>query len=132
MSEVEITTRSKVKDKQTIALVGKPSFQITGTKLPSKKQVMQLFFYNIRFMNLTARESANATIKVVKVFWDQARIPVRYDAQCVVQILKLHEQWKALKKTAEGRQATSQKAAVDDFVISLDNLFDIDSADVLD
>lgn len=126
-----ITTRRAHQSKQIIDLVGRISHQITGAKLPSNRQVLQVFFYNMRIVNLNARESANLTFKAVLVFWEQARIPMRYESRCVDRIIALYGTWQKLQKNRRSRTA-SQTRSEGAFEDSLDDLFDISSADALE
>lgn len=47
-SELQVRTRSSEESLRNINLVGKTNHQINGAKLPSKRQVLQVFFYNDR------------------------------------------------------------------------------------
>ncbi|KAL4714691.1 hypothetical protein ACJJTC_012608 [Scirpophaga incertulas] len=53
---MDIELRSSKKD---IFLVGNIKHMITGAKLPSNRQVLAVFFYNIREVGLKVNESAN-------------------------------------------------------------------------
>lgn len=52
-----------------IFLVGNIESRIHGAKLPSKRQVFQVLFFNIRRVNLSVREAANLTIRECIIFW---------------------------------------------------------------
>ena len=58
-----------------INLVGSISNQIVGAKLPSNRQVIGFFFYNVRIVKLTTKESALLVIQEVSIFGQKARIP---------------------------------------------------------
>lgn len=68
MAEASISSTSSVKtrkadeQKRNIAMIGHVSNQVAGAKLPSNRQVLKVFFYNMRFVNLSAKESAALTI----------------------------------------------------------------------
>lgn len=125
-----ISTRHATQAIRNIELVGDVSHQIIGAKLPSKRQVLKVMFFNMRFVHLKARESARLTISAAQVFWYQARIPCQSDFRCVDKLIKLYEKWKNIRKT--NRKSQIQKEAVNVFVESLDDLFDIAAEDALE
>jgi len=51
-----------------IYLVGNMSEQILGPKLPSNRQVLSTFFYNLRTVKLPLRESARLTVREAEIF----------------------------------------------------------------
>lgn len=126
-----VTTRKSIENLQKIDLIGNVSHQITGAKLPSNRQVLQVLFYNMRFVNLSAKQSAKLAIDAVQIFWHQARIPIREGHKCIEKLLKLYEKWKNFQKTISGKRSNAQKQAVETFVEHLDELFDIAAADAL-
>lgn len=71
-----VTTRRADEKLRNILLIGQCSHQILGAKLPSNRQILQLFFYNVRFVKLNARESAKLAIDAALIFWQQARVKV--------------------------------------------------------
>lgn len=89
-------------------------------------------FYNMRFVRLRARESAKLAINAAHIFWQQARIPIRAEARCVDKLVKMYEKWKQLQKTVAAKRSEAQKKVIEQFIESLDDLFDIASADVLE
>lgn len=125
------TTRRTVKSLHNIDLIGKTCHQITGSKLPSNRQVLQTFFFNMRFVKLSAKESAKLVFSEIQIFWQKARIPTRYDTRCVEKLLKLYETWKNIGKTPDTKRSTAQKEKENLFVSTLDDLFDIAHADAL-
>lgn len=96
------------------------------------RQVLQVLFYNMRFVNLIAKLSAKLTIDGVQIFWHQARIPIREEHKCVDKLLKLYEKWKTIQKTVADKRSNIQKQAADTFLENLDELFDIATVDALD
>lgn len=114
-----------------IKYVGPVSFAITGSKLPSKRQVLQVMFYHMRFFNLNSKSSARATIHEVLVFWEKAGIPTPKESRCIEKLEKVYESWKALKKTVQ-RECEKHKKDVDQFIAELDDLFDIAHANAME
>lgn len=127
-----VTTRQSVEDKSNIHLVGRTSHQITGAKLPSIRQVLQVFFYNLRFVGLDKNESAYLTVDAVLVFWKQARIPTRGRDKCKNEVVNLYEQLRNIGRTPSEKRSTDQKRKVEEFVDKLDDLFDIASAKAME
>ena len=81
-----------------VTLVGSIPNQMVGAKLPSNRQVLSVFFYNVRVVNLTTKESAALVIQEISIFWQNARIPTRRTDHCVDKVLKLYDEWKGLQK----------------------------------
>lgn len=127
-----VTTRKTIENLKKIDLVGNVSHQIIGAKLPSNRQVLQVLFYNMRFVNLLAKISAKLAIDAVQIFWHQARIPIREGHKCVDKLLKLYEKWKNIQKTFPEKRSNAQKQAAETFLEHLDDLFDIATVDALD
>lgn len=126
-----IKTRKSDEHKRHITHIGDVSHQIVGAKLPSNEQVLKVFFYNMRYVNLAAKESAKLAIDAAMVFWRQARIPTRDDHKCTEKLLKLYEIWKNLNKKPVNEMKTEMKQKYDVFIDQLDDLFDIVRADAL-
>lgn len=110
-----ITTRRTEASLRKLDLIGVVSNQITGAKLPSNRQVLQAFFYNMRFVSMNANESARLALDAVIIFWQQARIPTS------------RMFWKAIQKVFPEKRLEFQKDTASTFVDSLDDLFDIAS-----
>lgn len=127
-----VTTRQADEAKRTIKIIGDVSHQIVGAKLPSNKQVLQMFFYHTRFVNLNVKESANLVIDAVLIFWQQARIPTRQKPKCSVKLLELYKDWENLQKTSVDKMTGKTKIKYDQFVDNLDNLFDIAHGNALE
>ncbi len=107
-----------------VCLVGYISNQIVGAKLPSNRQVLRVFFYNVRVVKLTTKESEILVIQEVSIFWQKARIPTKRSDHCVEKLLKVYDEWKGLQKNLT-RGAGKDKEKRDIFVDNMDDLFDI-------
>src|SRR5215469_3983841 len=118
-------------DKQDNFLIGSPSYQINGGKLPSNRQVLSVLFYNIREGKLKVSESANLVIRECIIYWEKARIPTRAFPNCVKKLVDLYDVWRELPKNFKKTQVTFRNREKN-FEIDLDNLFDIAHADVLE
>lgn len=126
-----MNTRKADENLRVIKLVGNVSHQIVGAKLPSNKQLLEVFFYNMRFVKLNARKSAELTIDAAFIFWQQARIPTRKRDKCADQLIKLYDEWKILQKNPIEKMSAERKEKLDTFMNKLNNLFDIAHADAM-
>ncbi|CAH0552503.1 unnamed protein product [Brassicogethes aeneus] len=119
-------TRSNTK----IYLIGSKKSEILGSKLPCNRQVLSTFFYYHRTLRKTIRDSSRAVIKEVKTFWSKARIPIREEQHAIAKLEKLHGSWNLLKKSSKRKSAT-QRLKEQNFIDTLEDLFDIAHADAL-
>lgn len=122
---------SITRTKHKVYLIGIPYSQILGAKLPSKKQVLSVLFFNHRTLGMTLRDSAALVFDEVSVFWGKARIPIQTKSHSMDKIVSLHTKWRGLLKSST-RQSEKQKQKEVDFLDSLENLFDIATADALE
>lgn len=116
--------------RQQIYLIGAMKNEITGSKLPSKKDCLTVLFFNMRFVKLNAHDSSRLVIDECLVFWRKARIPTHDYADCVKKLKKLYDDWKKLDKN-KYRKTDTQRNHEHDFEEQLDNLFDIAHANAL-
>lgn len=130
-ADATVQTRRQTENLFNIDLVGRISHQITGAKLPSNRQLLQVLFYNIRFVDRQLRESAKLAINAAMIFWQQARIPTRDLFRCIEKLEKLYYSWRSILKTIPSKRSNAQKITEAAFVDALDDLFDIAHADAL-
>ena len=76
--------------KKTIYFVGAANHQLTGGKLPSNRQILEVLFFNIREVKCTVSESANLVIRECIIFWEKARIPTKSSPNCIKKLVDLH------------------------------------------
>ena len=103
---------------------------ITGSKLPSTRQVLGRFFYLHTVEKKTVKESAAKTTTELVQFWQKARIPTRQEYHIINKIKQQHQIWQGLKKAAS-RGTEKQQNNEDNFTSVLDDLFDVAHADAL-
>lgn len=115
---------SNTRAKNTVHFIGVPYDQILGNKLPSRKQVLSVFFFNHRVRNLTISASANMVVEELLVFWKKARVPTQEKKHCVNKVISLHKEWIAATKHISRRNDAQQKIE-NDFLESLEDLFDV-------
>ena len=106
-----VATRNKTE----LFLLGQPITNLVGAKLPSKGEVLRLFYHLHLHKCHTIRQAAASVVDQVTAFWDKARIPMRRKDHCITQMENLHAQWLAIKKN-KSRQSTKQQQREEDFV----------------
>jgi len=104
---------------------------ITGSKLPSNREVFCYFLYLHLQKKKTIRKSASETIDKILVFWKKANIPVKYKQDAIKKLESMFYAWKDLKKH-QSRKSKIHSKKEDDFTSNLQNLFDIAHARALD
>ena len=133
MADSEATTSGApmtVRSKKTVWLLGSEQTQLLGSKLPSNRQVLSVFFHHHNTLKKSIHESSRDVIRQVAVFWERARIPTRLEKHNISKLDQLHGKWTKLKKNA-GRQTETQRTYETVFVEELDNLFDIAHMDAM-
>lgn len=83
----------KPKSREPIFLIGFETSQILGAKLPSNRQVLSTFFYNLRTVYKDIRESANLVIKEVEVFWEKSSIPTRKSYNSASKLIDMYKEY---------------------------------------
>ena len=66
----------KIRNKTSICLTDSEEVEITGSKLPSNKQVLSVFFHHHKILKKIINESATAVVQMVLTFWNKACIPM--------------------------------------------------------
>ena len=72
-----VSTMASTRSKIEVYLLGSIEQSITGSKLPSKKQVLQVFLYHHMEQKKTKSDAAMETMKLVEDFWERAQIPTQ-------------------------------------------------------
>lgn len=119
----DIPPKKILRSDDKLFLIGNKSHQIVGAKLPSNRQVLQVFCYN-RSNGFNIADSSTLVIEEVLIFWQKARIPTSAKWYCAQKLTNFFEKWKSLKKSSKRRTET-QKANEEKFTDTLDDLFDI-------
>jgi len=73
---------------QQIYLIGPMNNQITGSKLPSKRDCLSILFYNMHLVNLNLHDSSHLVIDECSIFWKKARIPTHDNSDCIKKLKK--------------------------------------------
>lgn len=127
---MESSVPSTSASKRGIWLIGGVTERLTGSKLPSNRQVLSRFFYLHTLEKKTIQESATVTAEELLTFWAKARIPTRQKQHIINKIKEQHQKWQGLKKAATRRTET-QQLNEDFFSGILDELCDVAHADAL-
>ena len=114
-----------------VRLIGGTLSEITGSKLPSNRQVLARFFHAHVIEKLTIQNSAVLTTRELVQLWMKAKIPTRQEYNIVGKMKDLYGQWQALKKNAT-RKSDTQKSKEKSFSTGLDDLFDVAHANAME
>lgn len=125
---------SITRSKTDVWLVGQTLPALLQTKLPSIKEVLQLFFYHKIERKQTVSASAEFTALEVLAVWEKASIPTRKKQHVKEKILKYFNQWQSLKKNKENKKKRSESMQDKEktWQITLEELFDIAHANALE
>ncbi|KAE9523392.1 hypothetical protein AGLY_015944 [Aphis glycines] len=107
-----------------IFLVGTMNNQITGSKLPSKRNCLSVLYYNMRNVHLNLNSSALLTIDECLIYWKKARIPNQDRDNCAKKLKKLYEDLRSLEKN-KTKIGNLYRLREKQFEETLDDLFDI-------
>lgn len=107
-----------------IIIIGFEQFQMLGTKLPTSKEVLQVFFYNLRTLKMKLRESSTLAVREAILFWNKAGIPTRQEPHCIEKLEKIYNEWRGVCKNLH-RQNEHQKKVEEEFLKNINQLFDI-------
>lgn len=131
-SDLSPPESKKCRPSTNVYLVGEENHQIVGTKLPSNRQILSVFFFNTRTAKLSVRESATLAVDEVFIFWKKARLPTRQSQNCVAKLLKLYQEWDKIRKNSNRKASKQQVMKEANFCETLDDLFDIAHANALE
>lgn len=113
-----------------IYLIGFERFQILGSKLPTNRDVLQVYFHNRRTLKLNERESFKLAVKEASIFWEKARVPICKEQRQIEKLEKIHQRWLSLSKTKK-RDNKKHQANEESFKKELNQLFDIAHGDAM-
>lgn len=110
--------------RRKLFLVGSVKHAITGSKLPSIGDVLNVLFYNLRYRRLDLNASAALLAEEILLYWKKARIPTRNPDKVRQKIKDLHKSWQNLQKNAT-KSSQIHREREEAFKNTFDNLFDI-------
>lgn len=111
-----------------IRLIGIPVQNLTGRKLPKVKEVMRVFFYQLKVLKLSIKQSANNSADQVIELWKINDIPTSGAPNVVKKVIRCHSEWLKLQKDFNKK---SNKPKEKRFQTDLEQLFDIVSKNSL-
>lgn len=116
-----------------IYMLGNPINEILGSKLPSKRQVLQLMISHLIAPKSKPYDAALKTAYSVIKFWEAVEIAIMSPHNSANKMVKLYEAYKYLEKSSKNRlQKNTElfKQRENSFQDDLDDLFDIASSDL--
>lgn len=123
---------TKTNQRTFIDLVGFESTTLNDNILPVNRDVLSQFFYKHRTEKLKIRESAQFVLNEVVNIWKKFMIPVISSHYSILKIEKLYRNWQRIQANKSRKKSVAQNLRQEDFVSSLDNLFDIAPKNVLE
>lgn len=120
----------KLRSDTKIYILERIEHQIVGSKLPSNRQVLGVFLFNMREFNLSLKDSARLVIEEASIFWEKARIPISEKWYCIRKLETLYNTYKDLQRS-HTRQSELQTKRENEFIDTLDDLFDIAARNAL-
>lgn len=117
----------KLRSSAYIPLVdGNETKQLQGARLPTVKEVLCAFYYQLRTKKLPLRDSARNTIQQVFEFWDKTTVPTIGEGYAMKKILALHSQWRGvIRNHVKVKYSKPQRVKEQKFRLTLPKLFDI-------
>ena len=83
------------------------SSSLDSVMLPSKREVLALFFHYKQIAKQSIREALHSTANDVFEVWSKARIPVQLKKHVVPKIENIYKEWEKLKKNKENKAKRS-------------------------
>ncbi|CAG5093161.1 Protein of unknown function [Cotesia congregata] len=120
-----VTCIMYLKMEKQIYLIGYQITKFVGSKLPSLKEVMFLFFHYHCSQSLTIKKSALITIENVFDLSSEAGIPTCAKNSAVRILIRHHTVGKNLLKNKNQKLSSTQKKKVSIFCADIEKLFDI-------
>lgn len=109
MASTSTGITSSLRSNTSLFLIGHPSSNIMGTKLPSRKQVLRMYFYGTGQRKISSDKSASLVTDTVMIFWRQAFIPTKHRPDVKKKVQSLVAEWQALKKNSLRGGVTQKK-----------------------
>lgn len=122
-----------VKDnkKKYMYLVGFELDKLNSSILPKNRDVLSLLFNKIRTKKYTIKASSKEVSCEISEIWSKFSIPIARPHHCIEKIGSLYHKWLKVQKNRSRKQSMKQINIEENFVHSLDNLFDIARHDAL-
>lgn len=127
------TSRSGLRSTNLIYILNETIPEILGSKLPSKKEVLQLLLHHTTVSNLEIKVAAKKIVDPILYFWSGAEIPTMEPHNIVKKIVKLCDAYKLLERSSKNRLQKDTNLFKNrelDFIFEMNNLFDIASSNL--
>ena len=121
---------TRASTRQSCWLIGDTLKSIEGNKLPSNGQVLRRLYDLSRLEGKSIKDSATVVSTELQTFWDKARIPTKRFDHIIDKIKKLHLLYDTLRKESN-KDHPKCLTKRNDFLVSLDDLFDIAHSDAM-
>lgn len=115
----------KLRSDTVVKFVGNQCEIITGARLPTIRQVLAAFYYQLRTEKLPIRASARKAIKQVLCYWEKTKIPIQQEIHCIAKVESLHAELSAICKHTSRTNSKAQAKREALFCDKLDTLFDV-------
>lgn len=115
---------------ENIYLVGPALENIHFSRLPTNGQVLQLFFHQHKISRGDIRDKAEIVSHKILAPWVHAKIPVCRSRDIVDKIMKLHKEWKAVRKHKDRKLSNAQRNAEDKFRARMIEVFNIKAPNI--
>ncbi|XP_044578931.1 uncharacterized protein LOC123261403 [Cotesia glomerata] len=107
-------------------LIGFEIHNINNIKLPSCRDVLNLFMYKHQSLKLSIRASASSVISDTNAIWANLLIPTSRPQHSIKKLEKIHSDYMKLKNhRSRAKTSKRQRTNVEQFSKRLDKLFDI-------
>ncbi|KAG7177187.1 hypothetical protein Hamer_G000440 [Homarus americanus] len=123
-SSLTLGSMESTRSKTEVWLIGQHITEITGAQLPSRGDVLRLFFHGHNEHKKTVNDSASEVAASVISFWNKARIPTITEKSIGRKVVDLFLMWKGLKKNCT-RTTDTQRKKEETFCDELEDLFDV-------
>ncbi|XP_074115140.1 uncharacterized protein LOC141537852 isoform X2 [Cotesia typhae] len=107
-----------------IRFIGIPLQRISERKLPKVKEVMRVFFYQLKILKYSIKQSAKNSVDQVIELWRTNQIPTSGAPNAVKKFLRYHSQWLKLQKNFDKKNSAQNQKEMK-FQTDLEQLFDI-------
>lgn len=107
-------------------LIGFEISNINKNKLPSRRDVLNLFMYKHQSLKLSIRDSASSVISDTNAAWANLLIPTSRPQHSIQKLKKIYSEYMKLKKhRSRAKTSKAHQKNVEQFIKHLDKLFDI-------
>lgn len=107
-------------------LIGFQIKELNKHKLPTYRDVINLFMYKHSTLKLTIRDSTTEAVNELEVMWNRIGISTTPKRNSIRKFEKFYNEYKDIKKQYfSNNNSDNQKHKVENFVTQLNKLFDI-------